>query len=224
MARDLLLVINHLGWKDVALCGWSMGGVVVQQLLVLPFHPSNPTPLPFNVSHVFLASTRSVVLDKQHRLQQLSLKVAIGNGANQSTIRTPSERRAIAKGILQTAFDPAWLQMHAGRFETVLERWISEPRPLHVIAKQQRAVLTFDFENLLSMISPDIKTMVIHGELDQMIPFSAGTDICERIKTAQMIERGSDIGQVPSYTFGHQWFEYFDASVWVEVIDKFMRK
>jgi len=39
-----------------------------------------------------------------------------------------------------------------------------------------------------------------------------------------MIEQGSDIGQVSSYAFGHQWFEYFDASVWVEVIDKFMRK
>jgi len=37
-----------------------------------------------------------------------------------------------------------------------------------------RQVLTFDFENLLSMISPDIKIVVIHGELDQMIPFSAG--------------------------------------------------
>jgi pimeloyl-ACP methyl ester carboxylesterase len=26
LARDLLALITHLGWKDVNLCGWSMGG------------------------------------------------------------------------------------------------------------------------------------------------------------------------------------------------------
>ncbi|THV07808.1 alpha/beta-hydrolase [Dendrothele bispora CBS 962.96] len=227
MARDLLQLLIHLGWKDVAICGWSMGGVIVQQLLVLPFHKTDPSPLPFNVSHVFLASTRSVVLKTQHSLQKLNLSPALGNAGQAQTnptSRSPAERRAIAKGILQTSFDPEWLQMHEKRFEAIVERWVSESRPLPVIAKQQRAVSTFDFEDLLSSIPSEIKIVVIHGELDQIIPFSAGSEISERIKHARFIGQGPEKGQVPSYVFGHHWFEYFDVQVWVDIIEKVLGK
>ena len=120
MARDLLALIVHLGWRDVALCGWSLGGVVIQQLLVLPYHPSRPTPLPFRVSHAFLISTRSVVLKaNQHRLQQL--KPATGNRP-----RTPAERRVIVSEILKQAFDPAWLRANQQRFESIVDDYLPQ--------------------------------------------------------------------------------------------------
>ncbi|KAK7467527.1 hypothetical protein VKT23_004580 [Stygiomarasmius scandens] len=217
MARDLLALIVHLGWRDVALCGWSLGGVVVQQLLVLPYHPSRPTPLPFRVSHAFLISTRSVVLKaNQHRLQQL--KPATGNRP-----RTPAERRVIVSEILKQAFDPAWLRANQQRFENIVDDYLPQSRPLPVIAKQQRAALTFDFESLLSKIPRTTKVAIIHGELDQMIPFSAGLDIIHRIPSARLLEQGYQPGQVPSYSFGHQWFQYFDDTTWVNVFETFMK-
>jgi pimeloyl-ACP methyl ester carboxylesterase len=83
LARDLAFLIGHLQWPDVAILGFSMGGallwsmfplvidclqgVVVQQMLVLPYHPTDPAPLPFRPTHVILGSTRSVVLtNPQH--------------------------------------------------------------------------------------------------------------------------------------------------------------
>src|SRR5215469_10385698 len=74
LARDLLFLLRHLGWKELSLCGFSMGGIVIfilynfsieafqlgvvaQQLLVLPFHPEHPTRLPFRTTHLLLAGT-----------------------------------------------------------------------------------------------------------------------------------------------------------------------
>ncbi|THV07781.1 alpha/beta-hydrolase [Dendrothele bispora CBS 962.96] len=217
LARDLLSLITHLGWSDIALCGWSLGGVIVQQLLVLPYHASRPTPLPFRVSHVFLISTRSVVLKpNQHRLQQI--KPASGNRP-----RTLAERRVIVRDILKQAFDPAWLQANQVRFENIVDNHLPQSRPLPVIAKQQRAALTFDFEKLLPKIPRETKVGVIHGELDQMIPFSAGLDIIHRIPSARLLEQGHRPGQLPTYNFGHQWFDYFDDNLWVNVFEGFMK-
>ncbi|KAJ7154300.1 Alpha/Beta hydrolase protein, partial [Mycena filopes] len=69
LARDLLFLLEHLKWKELALCGFSMGGVITQQLLFLPYHPERPTPLPFRVTHVLLAgSLCSVLRDERYGL------------------------------------------------------------------------------------------------------------------------------------------------------------
>jgi pimeloyl-ACP methyl ester carboxylesterase len=129
LARDLAFLVAHLRWSEVAICGFSMGGptlrrsifnpsftypllgVVVQQMLVLPYQQPHPTPLPFRVTHVFLAATRSVVLrDPQHGLQIRPANVP----------RTPAERTAIIRRTLQATFDPEWLHANSGRFEQIL--------------------------------------------------------------------------------------------------------
>ncbi|KAF8205663.1 Alpha/Beta hydrolase protein [Mycena galopus ATCC 62051] len=42
LARDLAFLIGHLEWKEAAFLGFSMGGTVTQQMLVLPYHPTDP--------------------------------------------------------------------------------------------------------------------------------------------------------------------------------------
>jgi pimeloyl-ACP methyl ester carboxylesterase len=129
LARDLVCLVVHLRWPEVAICGFSMGGrspystgicssnyvapsgVIVQQLLVLPHLKSHPTPLPFRVTHAVLAGTRSVVLrDPQHGLQIRATNVP----------RTPSERKEIIRRTLQSTFDPAWLHANSARFDYIL--------------------------------------------------------------------------------------------------------
>ncbi|KAF5373941.1 hypothetical protein D9758_000889 [Tetrapyrgos nigripes] len=160
-------------------------------------------------------ATRAVALKLNHRVQQL--KPAQGDRP-----RTLTERRAVTKAIMEQTFDPAWVRNNQRRLEEIVDSNLPHSRPLPVIAKQQRAALTFDLEASLCKIPLTTKVAVIHGELDQMIPFAAGMDIARRIPSAIFLPKGDRPGQIPSYAFGHQWFEYFGTSIWINVIESFM--
>lgn len=64
---------------------------------------------------------------------------------------------------------------------------------------------------------------MIHGQIDQVIPFSCAQEILQRIPWARLVEIGERPGQVPDYAFGHHWFEYFDVRVWRDVLEEFLR-
>ncbi|KAK7040868.1 hypothetical protein VNI00_009464 [Paramarasmius palmivorus] len=212
LARDLLALIAHLEWKDVNLCGWSMGGVVVQQLLVLPFHKMAPVPLPFRPNHVFLVATRSIVLAS-------GLPYTSSNKP-----RTPEERKLVAIKMLQATFDPEWLKQNPARFEALVRRGTTGVRSAATIAKQQQALQAFNFADLLGHVLPTTKVLVIHGELDQVIPFSAAQTILGRIPSAQFLRAGTERGELPTLRFGHHWYEYFDPEIWRDVLEVFMSK
>ncbi|KIK58149.1 hypothetical protein GYMLUDRAFT_45343 [Collybiopsis luxurians FD-317 M1] len=212
MTLDLLALLIHLKWKEIAICGWSMGGVVAQQLLVLPFHPHRPRTLPFRVTHVFLAGTRSVVLSPdQHGFQKRVPQTL-----------TPEERMKLVRTVLARTFDPTWLSQNQAHFENLFRGWLTGVRPAGTIAKQQQAVASFNFHHLLAYIPRDIKILVIHGELDQIIPYSAGRDIPSYIPSAKFMSIGRGAGQVYSPTFGHCWFQYFNINMWREVLERHM--
>lgn len=137
LARDLLFLLVFLQWKDLSICGFSMGGnasppplvavdlmralgVVAQQLLVLPYLHTNPTPLPFRVSHVLLTGTLcSPLRDKRFGLR---IEKVIPTKP-----RTPEEKREIARPTLISTFDPEWIANPANseRFEWWLNRMTS---------------------------------------------------------------------------------------------------
>lgn len=85
--------------------------MVAQQLLVLPYHPTKPTPLPFQTTHLFLVGTRSIVQD-----------VGIGyTAAPPNKPRTVAEKKAIARKMIAMAFDPSWLEANESRFNLIFE-------------------------------------------------------------------------------------------------------
>ncbi|EFI28338.1 hypothetical protein CC1G_13868 [Coprinopsis cinerea okayama7 len=213
MARDLLRLVSHLGWSKVALIGYSMGGVIAQQLLTLPFHSTNPTSIPFTVTHVVLASTRS-------KVHSVGLKL----GPSSTKPLTPEERMALTRRVVHSLVDPKFIEEDKERFEKLVQRSIvALPyRPSAVIAKQAIALQKFKFDHFLGQLSRDIQILVLHGQLDQVIPPYCGQEILESIPWARKIEVGDKEGQVPSLDFGHYWFEYFDARVWHDVIHTFL--
>lgn len=89
----------------------NISGVVAQQMLVLPFHPTHPVPLPCHVSHLILACTRSVVHAES------GLKVAAA-----SVTLTREEKIAAARRIVGACLDPDWILQNASRFEYVFKR------------------------------------------------------------------------------------------------------
>lgn len=139
LARDLLFLLEHLQWKELSLCGFSMGGgyirlreadvtfnsrdlgIVAQQLLFLPYHTAEPTPLPFRVTHVILAGTLcSVLTDRRYGLRV---------NKNEFTVPfTLEQRREIARPTLLSTFDPTWIVKNSERFEWWLNRMVSGGR------------------------------------------------------------------------------------------------
>ncbi|KAG6814595.1 hypothetical protein H0H92_000124 [Tricholoma furcatifolium] len=212
LARDLAFLLHFLCWNEIALCGYSMGGVIAQQLLVLPYHPTNPLQLNFQTTHLFLVATRSVVQEG----------VGIGyKPPPPGTTRTLAERIAGAKRVIEMAFDPKWIEENGPRFNAICESVFKglSNRPGEVIAKQSLALQKFDFADLLSKLPTDIKVLIIHGKLDKIVPRWCGEDIQKRIHGAVMLECGTRPGQVPSLDFGHNWYEYFDLEVWQNVVN-----
>ncbi|KAF9014035.1 Alpha/Beta hydrolase protein [Cyathus striatus] len=199
LARDLAALIIHLSFKNVIICGFSMGGVVTQQLLFLPYLPT-PTKIPFCVTHVILTGTLTVPFnDKRYgvKINQRSPKA-----------RTLQERKEI--------FDPDWLAnpKNAERIGWWLDRMVVG-RPLKTILMQGLALRAWNFEGFHQKISKDIPILVIHGERDEI-------EILRRFPWAKMVEIGQTPGQVETLAFGHHWFEYFHESVWMDVFDGFL--
>jgi len=215
LARDLLFLLEHLGWKELSNCGFSMGGVVTQQLLFLPYHSERPTPLPFRVTHVVLAGS----LCSQLRDPRYGLLLP----PTPNRPLTQQEKLDIARASLERSFDPEWFAdpRNAERFDTLLPSMISG-RPQKVIMKQLRAMNRFDFTGLHEKLPRNMQFLIIHGERDAIVPPYCGEEILKRIPWAQPVKIGTQYGAVESLAFGHHWFEYFDIRVWQDVVEKFL--
>ncbi|KAJ7633046.1 Alpha/Beta hydrolase protein [Roridomyces roridus] len=220
LARDLVFLISHLGWQEVAILGYSMGGVVVQQLLVLPYLPTNPTPLPFRITHVILASTRSEVLrDPEYGLKHLPEPPTAA-----PTPPDPGERYAYIRRTILSTVDETWVKAHGQYLEFMIQRVMSgTPRSLHTISRQRKALQLFDFGDLLGKLPEELPVLVLHGEADEIIPFECSKEILRRIPGARFVEVGPEPGKLPTLTFGHNFTLYFPALVWEHLIREFLK-
>lgn len=79
-----------------------------------------------------------------------------------------------------------------------------------------------NFTGLHEKMPREMKVMVIHGELDEVVPFYCGQEVLQRIPWAEAVEIGPGKGQVESLRFGHHWYEYYDIQVWHDVIETFL--
>ncbi|KAJ2935756.1 hypothetical protein H1R20_g1339, partial [Candolleomyces eurysporus] len=134
------------------------------------------------------------------------------------------ERKAVTRRVVGSLFDPGWIQARPERFEQLVDNATNalSVRPHAVIAKQGAALQKFKFDHLLSKIPEDVQILVVHGKLDQVIPYHCGEEIVKNIPRARFVEVGPDPGQVPSLDYGHYWYEYFDISNWYDVMHSFV--
>jgi len=211
MTRDLVDLIKSLGWTEVILCGFSMGGVIAQQLVLLPFHLINPTPLPFKVSHILLTGTMV------NPLQTALLPIKPRPEGELSE----EQKWALVRDGVEMSFDPEWVRnaKNKARLEWFVKRMVVG-RPARTLVKQSQAVSNFSFGDLHKYFPP-IPVLVIHGVVDHVVPLSNGQEILKKIPWARMVQIGDKPGQIPSGQFGHHWWEYFDAKVWQDVVEVF---
>ncbi|KAJ6563220.1 hypothetical protein B0H10DRAFT_2115510 [Mycena sp. CBHHK59/15] len=208
LAWDLLVLLKHLGWKELAICGFSMGGVVAQQLLFLPYHPVNPTSLPFQLTHVLLTGTLcSKLTDKRYGLPMQPVP---------KRPLTDQEKIDLARPTVELTFDPEWVSNpeNTERLNWLLSRMISG-RPAKVIHEPT------GFHGSSRELPRSIQFLVIHGELDAIVPFIADRKFCSRFlgpsRSKSALTRRSR-----TFALWPYWFEYFDVRVWHDVVEKFL--
>ncbi|KIJ55838.1 hypothetical protein M422DRAFT_151571 [Sphaerobolus stellatus SS14] len=218
MAKDLVALVKGLGWSEVDILGFSMGGSILQQLLLLPVHPTRPIPLPFKVRHALLTGTLASPLKQPFRTTLSSTAALPAPGK-----MTKEQKLELARPFTEASLGPAWVAdpNNKARLDLWLERAIYG-RPFKTILRQRQTLGTFDFTQQLQLIDPLTKILVIHGTKDIIVPFSHAEEIMRCCPQAKMVQLGSKRGQVPSYTFGHIWYEYFEPEVWHGVIDTFL--
>ena len=83
---------------------------------------------------------------------------------------------------------------------------------------------SFTFGDLHQTLPRSTSFLIIHGELDRIVPVGAANDLRRRIPWARTLRKGANSyeGEVPSFQFGHMWWEYFDISVWKGVLEGFL--
>jgi len=166
LAADAAAVLDAAGHEDAAVWGASMGGMQAQHLALL--HPER-------VSRLVLACT---TCGGPHALRPAPEAAAalLGKGAH-----TPGEAYRIACTVL---YSEEFQATHSEFIdEEVAER---ERHPVRggVFAAQQAAVRGHD--TFAALIRIAVPTLVLHGELDAVVPAGNGRIIASRIPGARL--------------------------------------
>jgi hypothetical protein len=92
-------------------------GVIAQQLLLLLYHSSEPTLLPFRVTHVLLAGTLvSPIRDRRYGLHF---------GKRPYDPLNDEQKKELARPVMESTFDPVWLRNNDQRMQWWLARMVS---------------------------------------------------------------------------------------------------
>lgn len=208
MADDVIELAQALGFSAIDICGHSMGGMIVQTLLVMP-------NCPIKVRHAILGATCA----KAPR-SDLGLAVATEMKkqaqAGATDTRTPAQRkRQLTEVFMKYCYDPDWIERCPELYEKRVQESINTRRPAKTVALQQRAIGKYDVRQKLPNISPSLPVLVIHGDRDVAVYPAEKDDILAGIKHAK-------VAKCPREDFGHNWYDYFDLEFWRMIINKFL--
>jgi pimeloyl-ACP methyl ester carboxylesterase len=210
MANDTIELITSFGWNVVDICGHSMGGVILQQILLT-------RNLPFKIHRALLTSTTTKWPKSVPEFVQIVKTTAP---------RTEEEKARLVRQTVEVNFDKGWVE--DGRNEETLRRWIERAgkgRPAGTIQKQAIALYTKDTRADLpniAKLNPSTKILILHGTIDSVVHSSEGVILRELLPHATVLEVGEGPRKVPSLEFGHLWWEYFDVEIWVRVVEGFL--
>jgi 3-oxoadipate enol-lactonase len=188
MANDLKALMQHLNIKKFHLAGFSMGGLIAQQYAQL---------YPDDISHLVLASTYSV-MEPYIRLYLDAVENAY--------LQTQS---------LQTIFELVYPFLFHPNFYTGKSQLLKLPseelkEPLCGWLRQYEAQRHFNSQSWLSNIQHP--TLVIGGDKDLLVPFSAFKFLSDNIPKAKLViikNAGHMVSIEQMEAFTHSTIEFF---------------
>jgi 3-oxoadipate enol-lactonase len=170
LAGDAEALVDHLGWDRLSVVGVSFGGMVAQELAVTV----------------------------PERIERLALLCTSSGGAGGSSYplhtlaeRSPEDRTAAYREIVDTRFSPEWLLRHPGdqAFMDMLGQQFQRPRSDKTVegeARQMKARASHDtFDRLDRITCP---TLIATGRFDGIAPPENAAAMAARIPRSELRE------------------------------------
>jgi pimeloyl-ACP methyl ester carboxylesterase len=175
LADDAAALIDALGWDSAHVVGISMGGMVAQELAL-----RNPQ----RIRTLTLGCTYCGGEGSALASSQVSTKLA-------EAMMSGDPDRAIATAY-EVNVSPGY-GADKSAYATFYEMATALPTPVPVIMLQMQAIQAHNTLDRLGEISAP--TLVIHGMVDEMLPYSNAVLIASRIPNAQL-ETLEDVGHM----------------------------
>lgn len=150
MARDISGLLDALQIPRVHLLGYSMGGAIAQEFI---------RQFPDRVETLMLCATMCGGAHATYARADVTRVMREIDGLS------PEE---IARRIRRVTYAPAYLAQHQALAEAQTRREIAAPTPLHAADLQFQAFAEFD--GALALTKIPCSTLVMTGDLDELIP------------------------------------------------------
>jgi 3-oxoadipate enol-lactonase len=175
LADDAAAVLDALGWDSAHVVGISMGGMVAQELALR--HPQRVRTLTLGCTY---CGGEGSALTSNEVFAKLSEAMMSGD-----------RDRAIATSF-EVNISPGY-GADQSAYGTFYEMATALPTPVPVIMLQAQAVQSHDTLSRLGEIQAP--TLVIHGTVDEMLPYSNAVLIAARIPGARLVTL-EDVGHM----------------------------
>lgn len=164
LAADALALLDALEIDRAHVCGISMGGMVAQELVLAA--PERVATLTLGCT--FCGGPEATFADQD---DLRGLAEALGSGNRERALRA----------MYEINVSPAYADA-PGHFERFLEMAVVNPAPARFIQLQAQAIAGHDTSDRLPDVSAP--TLVVHGEVDRLLPAANGRLIARLIPGA----------------------------------------
>ncbi|SGZ15093.1 BQ5605_C029g10642 [Microbotryum silenes-dioicae] len=203
MSMDVISIVKvqtRLGWNEIDLLGFSMGGMIAQAVLVEDkIHRS------FKIRHALLFATSA-------KAAHSDLLAAMPKPTEKKL--TLDEKKELIRPFIRVNYDPKFVA--SPRNHDLLERRTMESvmtrRPARTIAHQMQAIAKYDVRKQIPSVPTSTPVLVVHGTEDRSVYFTELDYILRGIKHAQVARFGG---------MGHSWADYYTPQFWTEFISAF---
>ncbi|GAA5823908.1 hypothetical protein JCM3770_000336 [Rhodotorula araucariae] len=199
MAQDVVDLVKHVGWKEIDLLGFSMGGMIAQTVLVSP-------RLPFKIRHAVLVATSA----KPAHSDLLQAIPSPPEG-----VLSYEEKCELVRPFVYIGYDPQFVK--DPRNKALLERRVRESvdakRPSRTVQHQIGVIAGYDVRRQLPSVPATLPVLVLHGTLDRSVYYTEHKYILQGLKHAQLLTFDG---------IGHSWYDYYDTGYWTALLNRFL--
>ncbi|KAM0792617.1 hypothetical protein ACM66B_005278 [Microbotryomycetes sp. NB124-2] len=197
LARDVIELVQHVGWREVDLLGFSMGGMIAQCVLVTP-------RLPFKVRHAVLAATSA-------KPAHSDLLQAIPQPPEGQM--TPEQKIALVRPFVEVGYDPEYLKTHQDMITRRVLESVHTRRPARTVSHQVQAIAGYDVRKQMSTIPSTLPVLVLHGDKDRSVYYTESKYILKGLPQATLVTYPG---------MGHMWYDYYEIEYWTRLLNSFL--
>jgi pimeloyl-ACP methyl ester carboxylesterase len=166
LAADAAGLLDELGWETAHVVGISMGGMVAQELALA--HPQRIRTLTLGCTY---CGGEGAELAPPSTIEKLAAGMRSG------------DRELAIRNAFEVNVSPAFAA-EPGAFEAFRAMAKSLPAPIPVIMLQMQAIAGHDTSARLPSL--DVPALVVHGDLDAMLPVGNGRMIASLVPASRL--------------------------------------